>query len=78
MASDLAATPVSGLAVPACGGAHLCIFGIFGSAERHLVFDVNDSDETLPGPREWDVKRLAAGPRSPRRSCRSAPACSTR
>ena len=60
MASDLAATPVSGLAVQACGDAHLSNFGIFGSAERHLVFDVNDFDETLPGPWEWDVKRLAA------------------
>jgi uncharacterized protein (DUF2252 family) len=60
MASDLATTPVSGLAVQACGDAHLSNFGIFGSAERHLVFDVNDFDETLPGPWEWDVKRLAA------------------
>src|SRR4249919_975672 len=60
MASDLARTPVSGLAVQACGDAHLSNFGIFGSAERHLVFDVNDFDETLPGPWEWDVKRLAA------------------
>ena len=60
MASDLARTPVSGLAVQACGDAHLSNFGIFGSAERLLVFDVNDFDETLPGPWEWDVKRLAA------------------
>jgi uncharacterized protein (DUF2252 family) len=60
MASDLAATPVSGLAVQACGDAHLSNFGIFGSAERRLVFDVNDFDETLPGPWEWDVKRLAS------------------
>jgi uncharacterized protein (DUF2252 family) len=60
MASDLAATPVSGLSVQACGDAHLSNFGIFGSAERRLVFDVNDFDETLPGPWEWDVKRLAA------------------
>jgi uncharacterized protein (DUF2252 family) len=60
MASDLAATPVSGLAVQACGDAHLSNFGIFGSAERSLVFDVNDFDETTPGPWEWDVKRLAA------------------
>ncbi len=60
MAADLAATPVSGLAVQACGDAHLSNFGIFGSAERRLVFDVNDFDETLPGPWEWDVKRLAA------------------
>ena len=60
MASDLAATPVSGLTVQACGDAHLSNFGVFGSAERRLVFDVNDFDETLPGPWEWDVKRLAA------------------
>ena len=60
MASDLAVTPVSGLAVQACGDAHLSNFGVFGSAERRLVFDVNDFDETLPGPWEWDVKRLAA------------------
>jgi uncharacterized protein (DUF2252 family) len=60
MASDLASTPVSGFAVQACGDAHLSNFGIFGSAERLLVFDVNDFDETLPGPWEWDVKRLAA------------------
>ena len=60
MASDLASTPVSGLAVQACGDAHLSNFGIFGSAERRLVFDVNDFDETLPGPWEWDIKRLAA------------------
>ena len=60
MASDLAITPRSGLAVQACGDAHLSNFGLFGSAERRLVFDVNDFDETLPGPWEWDVKRLAA------------------
>jgi len=60
MASDLAGTPVSGLAVQACGDAHLSNFGIFGSPERRLVFDVNDFDETAPGPWEWDVKRLAA------------------
>ena len=60
MASDLARTPTTGLAVQACGDAHLSNFGIFGSPERRLVFDVNDFDETLPGPWEWDVKRLAA------------------
>jgi uncharacterized protein (DUF2252 family) len=60
MASDLATTPISGLAVQACGDAHLSNFGIFGSAERRLLFDVNDFDETLPGPWEWDIKRLAA------------------
>ena len=58
MASDLATTPVTGLPVQACGDAHLSNFGVFGSAERRLVFDVNDFDETLPGPWEWDVKRL--------------------
>jgi uncharacterized protein (DUF2252 family) len=60
MAADLATTPVSGLAVQACGDAHLSNFGVFGSPERRLMFDVNDFDETLPGPWEWDVKRLAA------------------
>jgi uncharacterized protein (DUF2252 family) len=60
MASDLATTPASGLAVQACGDAHLSNFGVFGSAEHRLVFDINDFDETLPGPWEWDVKRLAA------------------
>ncbi|HEX3492886.1 MAG TPA: DUF2252 domain-containing protein, partial [Streptosporangiaceae bacterium] len=60
MASDLSNTPVTGLPVQACGDAHLSNFGIFGSPERRLVFDVNDFDETLPGPWEWDVKRLAA------------------
>ena len=60
MAGDLAATPTSGLVVQACGDAHLSNFGFFASPERHLVFDINDFDETLPGPWEWDVKRLAA------------------
>src|ERR1700728_5115079 len=60
MASDLSRTPESGLAVQACGDAHLSNFGIFASADRLLVFDVNDFDETTPGPWEWDVKRLAA------------------
>ena len=60
MASDLSRTPVSGLAVQACGDAHLSNFGVFASADRLLVFDVNDFDETTPGPWEWDVKRLAA------------------
>jgi uncharacterized protein (DUF2252 family) len=60
MASDLASTPVTGLAVQACGDAHMSNFGVFGSPERRLVFDINDFDETLPGPWEWDVKRLAA------------------
>jgi uncharacterized protein (DUF2252 family) len=60
MASDLATTPRSGFPVQLCGDAHLSNFGMFGSPERHLFFDVNDFDETTPGPWEWDVKRLAA------------------
>jgi uncharacterized protein (DUF2252 family) len=60
MAQDLSRTPVTGLTVQACGDAHLSNFGIFGSPERRLLFDLNDFDETLPGPWEWDVKRLAA------------------
>jgi uncharacterized protein (DUF2252 family) len=60
MAGDLAATPRSGITVQCCGDAHLSNFGVFGSPERQLVFDLNDFDETLPGPWEWDVKRLAA------------------
>ena len=60
MAHDLAATPRSGLQVQCCGDAHLSNFGVFASPERRLVFDINDFDETLPGPWEWDVKRLAA------------------
>jgi len=60
MASDLAATPVSGVTVQLCGDAHLSNFGLFGTPERRMIFDINDFDETLPGPWEWDVKRLAA------------------
>ncbi len=60
MAADLASTPNTGLQVQLCGDAHMSNFGIFGSPERHLVFDINDFDETHPGPWEWDVKRLAA------------------
>ena len=60
MASDLSRTPDSGLRVQLCGDAHLSNFGMFGSPERELVFDINDFDETAPGPWEWDVKRLAA------------------
>jgi len=60
MAADLATTPTSGLRVQLCGDAHLANFGAFASPARRLVFDVNDFDETLPGPFEWDVKRLAA------------------
>jgi uncharacterized protein (DUF2252 family) len=60
MAADLAASPSSGLRVQLCGDAHLSNFGVFQAPDRRLVFDINDFDETLPGPFEWDVKRLAA------------------
>ncbi|HET9648421.1 MAG TPA: DUF2252 domain-containing protein [Microlunatus sp.] len=60
MASDLAATPTAGLTVQLCGDAHLSNFGVFASPERQLLFDLNDFDETLPGPFEYDLKRLAA------------------
>ncbi|WP_329455520.1 DUF2252 domain-containing protein [Streptomyces sp. NBC_01497] len=60
MAEDLARTPSTGLAVQLCGDAHLLNFRLLASPERRLVFDINDFDETLPGPWEWDVKRLAA------------------
>ncbi len=60
MASDLATTPLSGVNVQLCGDAHLSNFGVFASPERQMLFDINDFDETLPGPWEWDVKRLAA------------------
>jgi uncharacterized protein (DUF2252 family) len=60
MAEDLAQTPTSGITVQICGDAHLSNFGAYGSPDRELVFDLNDFDETLPGPWEWDVKRLAA------------------
>jgi hypothetical protein len=62
MAADLATTPASGLRVQLCGDAHLSNFSAFASPERTMVFDVNDFDETLPGPFEWDIKRLAASP----------------
>src|SRR3954447_8693373 len=60
MAADLAETPTSGITVQLCGDAHLSNFGGFAAPDRRLVFDLNDFDETLPGPWEWDVKRLAA------------------
>src|SRR5688500_16320234 len=60
MAADLAATPNSGLHAQLCGDAHVSNFGGYASPDRKLVFDLNDFDETLPGPWEWDVKRLAA------------------
>jgi uncharacterized protein (DUF2252 family) len=60
MAGDLAETPTTGIVVQVCGDCHLANFGGFGTPERRIVFDVNDFDETLPGPWEWDLKRLAA------------------
>ena len=60
MAADLAGTPVAGLSAQLCGDAHLSNFGVFASPERRLLFDLNDFDETLPGPFEYDVKRMAA------------------
>ena len=60
MAADLSGTPVTGINVQACGDAHLCNFGAFATPERNIIFSINDLDETLPGPWEWDVKRLAA------------------
>src|SRR5215467_14227721 len=60
MGADLASTPATGLHVQACGDAHLLNFGVFATPERREIFDINDLDETLPAPWEWDVKRLAA------------------
>ena len=60
MAADLDGTPTAGLVVQLCGDAHLSNFGLFASPERRLLFDLNDFDETLPGPFEYDVKRMAA------------------
>ena len=60
MAADLAPTPVSGIMVQACGDAHISNFGGFAAPDRRMVFGPNDFDETLPGPWEWDVKRMAA------------------
>src|SRR3954453_12568136 len=60
MAADLASTPATGLRVQCCGDAHLCNFGDFATPERRVIFSINALDETLPGPWEWDVKRLAA------------------
>ncbi len=60
MASDLASTPTSGIRVQCCGDAHLCNFGGFATPERNVIFAINDLDETLPAPWEWDVKRLSA------------------
>jgi uncharacterized protein (DUF2252 family) len=60
MAADLSSTPVTGMFVQACGDAHLCNFGGFATPERNVIFSINDLDETLPAPWEWDLKRLAA------------------
>jgi uncharacterized protein (DUF2252 family) len=60
MAHDLASTPASGIRVQACGDCHIANFGLFATPERNLIFDINDFDETLPAPWEWDIKRLAA------------------
>jgi uncharacterized protein (DUF2252 family) len=60
MANDLASTPKTGIQAQVCGDAHLLNFGAYASPERALLFDLNDFDETLPGPWEWDIKRLAA------------------
>ena len=60
MAGDLARTPTTGLGVQCCGDAHLSNFGLFAAPDRRLVFDLNDFDETLPAPFDWDLKRLAA------------------
>ncbi|TXT36077.1 MAG: hypothetical protein FD138_1107, partial [Planctomycetota bacterium] len=59
MAADLSKTPATGLRVQACGDCHLLNFGVFATPERNLIFDINDFDETLPAPWEWDLKRLA-------------------
>src|SRR6476469_4743614 len=60
MASDLASLPTTGLEVQACGDCHLMNFGLFATPERNVVFGLNDFDETIPGPWEWDLKRLVA------------------
>jgi Uncharacterized protein conserved in bacteria (DUF2252) len=60
MAADLATTPTTGLRVQACGDCHLVNFGGFATPDRNIIFDINDFDETLPAPWEWDIKRLAA------------------
>ena len=77
MAADLASTPSTGVAVQLCGDGHLVNFGGFATPERRLIFDVNDFDETLPGPWEWDLKRLARASRS-RLGQRACPTTSAR
>jgi uncharacterized protein (DUF2252 family) len=74
MATDLAATPRSGVTVQLCGDAHLSNFGVFGTPERQMIFDINDFDETLPGPWEWDIKRLATSFEVMGRYCGYSPA----
>jgi uncharacterized protein (DUF2252 family) len=69
MAADLAVTPSTGIPVQLCGDAHLSNFGGFAAPDRRMVFDINDFDETLPGPWEWDVKRLAASVSVAARDC---------
>src|SRR4029077_15318798 len=64
MAADLARTPTTGIRVQVCGDAHLMNFGAFVTPERRVIFDINDFDETLPAPWEWDVKRLATRARA--------------
>ena len=59
MAADLARTPATGISVQACGDCHLMNFGGYATPERRIIFDINDFDETLPAPWEWDIKRLA-------------------
>ena len=76
MATDLASTPTSGLRVQACGDAHLVNFGGFATPEPNIFFDINDFDETLPAPWEWDVKRLGVhGTSTPTPSPPSPPRC---
>jgi hypothetical protein len=67
MAADLAATPTTGIRVQCCGDGHLCNFGGFATPERRVIFSINDLDETLPGPWEWDPRRLAASAGLPSR-----------
>jgi uncharacterized protein (DUF2252 family) len=74
MAGDLAAGPSSALEVQLCGDAHLSNYGVYAAPDRQLVFDLNDFDQTLPGPFEWDVKRLAASFEVAARGCGLAPA----
>ena len=78
MASDLADMPEDGAAVQLCGDAHLSNFGVFAAPDRRLVFNVNDFDETLPGPFEWDLKRSSRASPSPAATAASAQAAARR